>query len=280
MDPDNIITMMYDDIAYNLLNPYPGQLFNHPDGQDVYQGVRIDYSGRDVTPEKFMAVMTGDAETAGGRVLNTDLSSRVFVNFSDHGGVGLIAFPSEYLFADQLQNTIDVMREKEMYGEMVFYIEACESGSMFPFLTDDMNVYAVTASNAYLSSWAAYCSPEDVVDGVSIGSCLGDEFSVNWMEDTESRNPYFETLATQTATVTERTLGSPVQYFGDVDFVDETIAMWEGGAEGYESLIQKSLKFSNMLSQPKGSKSLVDSRDVKMHYLSNRVRQNGGQEAH
>lgn len=66
----------------------------------MYQGVRIDYSGADVTPEKFMAVMTGDAETAGGRVLQTDLTSRVFVNFSDHGGVGLIAFPSDYLFAD------------------------------------------------------------------------------------------------------------------------------------------------------------------------------------
>ena len=24
MDPENIITMMYDDIANNLLNPYPG----------------------------------------------------------------------------------------------------------------------------------------------------------------------------------------------------------------------------------------------------------------
>jgi len=35
-----------------------------------------------------------------------------------------------------------------MFGEMVFYIEACESGSMFPKLRDDQNVYAVTASNA------------------------------------------------------------------------------------------------------------------------------------
>ncbi len=55
-----------------------------------------------MTPEKFMAVMTGDAETAGGPVLNTDTTSRVFVNFSDHGAPGLIAFPSEYLYADDL----------------------------------------------------------------------------------------------------------------------------------------------------------------------------------
>ena len=94
MPAENIITFMYDDIAQNSSNPFPGQLFNHPDGEDVYNGVKIDYRGKDVTPEKFMAVMTGDAETAGGPVLKTDRSSRVFVNFSDHGGPGLIAFPS------------------------------------------------------------------------------------------------------------------------------------------------------------------------------------------
>lgn len=95
-----------------------------------------------------MAVMTGDAKTAGGPVLKSDLNSRVFVNFSDHGGPGLIAFPHAYLYADQLQATIDTMEEKSMYSEMVFYIEACESGSMFPKLRADQNVYGVTASNA------------------------------------------------------------------------------------------------------------------------------------
>jgi hypothetical protein len=37
---------------------------------------------------------------------------------------------------------------------------------------------------------------------------------------------------------------------------------------------------SNVITTPKGSKSLVDSRDVKMHYLYNRVSRNGGEEAH
>jgi len=84
---------MYDDVVNDPENPFPGQLFNAPNGPDVYSGIRIDYKGADVTPEKFMAVMTGDAETAGGRVLNTDKTSKVFVNFSDHGAPGLIAFP-------------------------------------------------------------------------------------------------------------------------------------------------------------------------------------------
>jgi legumain len=74
-----------------------------------------------------------------------------------------------------------------MYKELVFYLEACESGSMFEyFLENDINIYAVTAANSIESSWATYCSPDDKVNGISIGTCLGDHFSVGWMEDSDS----------------------------------------------------------------------------------------------
>ena len=47
------------------------------------------------------------------------------------------------------------------YGEMVLYIEACESGSIFEGMLDDTtpNVWAITAANAQESSWGtcAYC---------------------------------------------------------------------------------------------------------------------------
>lgn len=36
---ENIIVFMYDDIAHNSENPYPGKVINKPDGPDVYEGV-------------------------------------------------------------------------------------------------------------------------------------------------------------------------------------------------------------------------------------------------
>ena len=36
---ENIVVFMYDDIASNELNPRPGIIINHPQGQDVYAGV-------------------------------------------------------------------------------------------------------------------------------------------------------------------------------------------------------------------------------------------------
>jgi legumain len=54
------------------------------------------------------------------------------------------------------------MKQKAMFSKLVFYIEACESGSMFPTLSTSSKVYAVTASNAVESSYAAYCDRDYV----------------------------------------------------------------------------------------------------------------------
>ena len=65
-------------------------------------------------------------------------------------------------------------------------METCESGSMFENLNyRDLNVYALTSANSSESSWGTYCAPYDMVDGKHVGACLGDLFSVNWMEDSD-----------------------------------------------------------------------------------------------
>jgi len=85
---------------------------------------------------------------------------------------------------------------------MVVYIEACESGSMFEnILENNLNIYATTAANSQESSWASYCSPNDSVNGKEVGSCLGDLYSTNWMEDADMGHMTTETLQDQFNTV-------------------------------------------------------------------------------
>ncbi|XP_025016691.1 hemoglobinase-like [Tetranychus urticae] len=62
--PENIVLMIYDDVAYAPENPFPGKLFNQPNGTDVYAGCIKDYTGNDVNPETFMKVLKGDKELA------------------------------------------------------------------------------------------------------------------------------------------------------------------------------------------------------------------------
>lgn len=44
-----------------------------------------------------------------GRVLTSTENDFVFLNFADHGAAGLIAFPSEYLYANDLLAAFDTM---------------------------------------------------------------------------------------------------------------------------------------------------------------------------
>lgn len=75
------------------------------------------------------------------------------------------------------------------------YIEACESGSMFNgILTEKLNIYAVTASNPTESSWGTYCYPNDAIKGVHLNTCLGDLFSINWLENADKAPFGKETL--------------------------------------------------------------------------------------
>ena len=156
---ENIILFAYDDIANSRSNPIPGKVFNKPNGEDVYAGVKIDYSGADVTPENFIKVITGDkegmAQIGSGKVLESTDKDNVFIFFSDHGSDNLIAFPTSYLYADKLNEAIKTMHSKNLYNRLVFYIEACHAGSMFdPELPSDINVFATTAANPNESSYA------------------------------------------------------------------------------------------------------------------------------
>ena len=289
---DQIIHLAYDDIAQSRYNPYPGELFNAPTdagtpGVNVYDQSDIDYSGSDVNKTNFFNVLLGD--DSNGPALKSDSNSRVFVYFVDHGGAGLICTPqssSDWIYADELDTTLKTMKSMGMFKELVFYLETCESGSMFPNISEEDGIYAMTASNATLSSWGAYCGSEAYVDGKNIGSCLGDLFSINWMQDTESHDPSVETLSTQAGTVTELTTRSPVQQFGATSWLDEPIGDFQGVCEAEMTLQEKIFARAKdlykqadaKLSKHKVSHDLVDSRDGDLHFKYNQYVKTGSSE--
>lgn len=70
------------------------------------------------------------------------------------------------VYAQDLIDTLRYMWSNMMYKELVFYMEACESGSMFEgLLPSDANIYATTAANSEESSYGTYCGSESSVDG-------------------------------------------------------------------------------------------------------------------
>eukprot|EP01105_Mastigella_eilhardi_P008463 TRINITY_DN2051_c0_g2_i4.p1 TRINITY_DN2051_c0_g2~~TRINITY_DN2051_c0_g2_i4.p1 ORF type:complete len:455 (-),score=97.39 TRINITY_DN2051_c0_g2_i4:16-1380(-) len=226
---DHIVVFMYDDLAYNVQNNKPGKIYNDVNGTDVYTGVPKDYIGADVTAEHFLAVITGNSSGVpqGKKILKSGPKDHVFIYFTDHGSVGLIAFPNGYLYADQLADALDKMHNKKQYGALTFYLEACESGSMFyKHLPEDVEIYSHTASNPTEPSYACSHDPQ-------LKAYLSDCWSLAWMKDTEAHDPTEETLQQQFENVRGAVSTSESCQYGDRSLASKfTVADFMGQLSG------------------------------------------------
>eukprot|EP00755_Sulcionema_specki_P023756 Sspe_Gene.149::Locus_49_Transcript_1_1_Confidence_1.000_Length_797::g.149::m.149/K01369/LGMN; legumain len=158
--------MAYDDVAHSSENPFPREDLQQADGGGDAGGGRVRgvqaglHQGGGDPRHVHGGGSPGTRRRPGGRkVLQSTAEDKVFVNFVDHGGVGIIAFPSGLMHATELQTTLKTMHSKKMYKELVFYMEACESGSMFDGFPTDLNIYVTTAANADESSWGRTAPP-------------------------------------------------------------------------------------------------------------------------
>ncbi|RWR72555.1 vacuolar-processing enzyme [Cinnamomum micranthum f. kanehirae] len=275
---ENIIVFMYDDIANHEENPRPGIIINHPHGEDVYAGVPKDYVGADVNVGNFFAVLLGNksALTGGsGKVVDSGPNDHIFVFYSDHGGPGVLGMPTNpYLYANDL---VDVLKKKHAsgtYKSLVFYLEACESGSIFEgLLPEGLNIYATTASNAEESSWGTYCPGETPSPPPEYDTCLGDLYSVAWMEDSDAKNLRTETLQQQYYLVKSRTsndntyqYGSHVMQYGDVKLNEDNVFLYIGSNPANDNST-----FIDDNSLPTFSKA-VNQRDADLVYFWNKFR--------
>ena len=254
---DHIITMMYNDVPFDEKNnPYPGKLYNRPgdDSPDVYEGVVIDYEKEACSAANLIKVLTGD-ESAGGKVLKSTKDDNVFLFFSDHGAPNMLGFPDDFLYAKQLIGVFKTMHEKQMYNKFLLYIEACYSGSMFLKLPEDLNVVVVTAASDQEPSYGWYCGSEAVVKGQKLGTCLGDEFSISWMEDIDNSDRK-KTLEEHFNYLVNKVTESHVSRYGDVSFQKDSIGEYIGFAPANNKYVESVYSFNHW-----------DSRDNKLLFL-------------
>ncbi|GAB2212310.1 hypothetical protein Droror1_Dr00025663 [Drosera rotundifolia] len=286
LNKENIVVFMYDDIASNPLNPRPGVIINHPQGADVYAGVPKDYTGENVTVENLYAVLLGDKNSikgGSGKVVSSKAEDHIFIYYSDHGGPGVLGMPNlPFLFA---KDFLDVLKRKhaaKSYKKMVIYVEACESGSLFEgLMPKNLNIYVTTASNAQESSWGTYCPGMEPAPPAEYMTCLGDLYSIAWMEDSESHNLKKETIKQQYQTVKDRTsnyntytAGSHVMEYGNRSLKVEKLYLYQGYDPASENLPPNGLQ----LDVPIG---VINQRDADLLFLWERLRRSkGGEEKH
>jgi legumain len=229
---DQIIQFSFDDAVRDRENPFRGKLFYEPNGEDVYEGCKIDYRGKDVTTANFLGAITASDQLieSGFKVLKSNDKSKVFMYIANHGGTGLLAFPNdEFLYADEFTEALQSMKKKGLFGEMLIYLEGSNSGSMFAdILPEDINVLAVTAGTPQETTFGSNCYPFDQIKGENLGVCLSDPFSFHWMKDSESQCPVMETIETQLKHVDRGIQKTNVTIYGDKEILQRKFGEFIG----------------------------------------------------
>ncbi|KER18950.1 hypothetical protein T265_15733, partial [Opisthorchis viverrini] len=174
---ENILTFAYDDIANNPKNPFKGKVFHEYQHEDVYNGVVIDYRGKDVTRDNSVKVLKGDKKLEANKkkMLESGPNDNVFIFYSGHGGTSHIAFPDEDLYAMEVNDTPANLHSKKMFN-----VDTCKSGSMLrDVLPSNMGIYATTSANKCENSWPLFCYDKE------IDVCPADEYSCVCLLDSE-----------------------------------------------------------------------------------------------
>ena len=246
--PDNIITMLYDDVANTTGYRFPGKLFNRPTptgtaGDDVYRTCKKDYTGALVNQDTFLAVITANVSgvPAGYPVLRSGPTDHVFINFVDHGGPGILYFMDathnmKPMYSFQLFRALKTMEEKKMFAKLVMYVDACQSGSVFDgVLPNNTQIYVETSANPDEPAYASYCPGQWIgnysassVNGTEIGVCIGDVYSSTWMERIDALG-ILESFDSQYKAVRDLTNTSQhVMRYGDFSFIKTPVGQFIG----------------------------------------------------
>ena len=268
--PENIIYMTYTSDVTSKANPYPGMIFTDPadntDGDWAKYGCfeHVDYTDDDINEKVFLAILSGDAETVAKetgkenpKVLSAGPDDTVFTYFIDHGDYDDICVGYDNVSSKELMKALKEAHKKQLYGKWVWFMEACHSGSMFPKLPTDINIYVMTSSDAHHNAYMSNCPPEDYIGKEHLSTCMAglwDNLYLDYLE----QNPdctIGEIFDSVKASVAEES-DQNVSEFGDLTFRDLKVA------EFFGKLPSSSLRKSVM---NKKSESNVPVSDVPLH---------------
>ncbi|KAJ0504264.1 putative legumain protein [Helianthus annuus] len=118
----------------------------------------IQYSGGKNAPKRFGLTLywvKNHTQVTVKKVYgDSGPKDRIFIYYTDHGGPGVLGMPTmPYMYANDLNEVLKQKHASGTYKSLVFYLEACESGSIFDgLLPQGLNIFTTTASNPYEDS--------------------------------------------------------------------------------------------------------------------------------
>jgi ABC-type branched-subunit amino acid transport system substrate-binding protein len=214
---DRIILVLADDIAGNEANPYPGVVQYVDGGENMYEGVQIDYNLSEITATALLDILSGKQSETLDQVILSGPGDNIYVYLSGHGNQNgffvdspdPLSYSQGALLTPQALNTaLKSMNASDRYRQVLLVVEACHSGALGQTLNAP-NALMLTAANPYENSLAAN---RREIDGV----WLADQFSYEfWRASNENSSM---TIMESYLWTYERVSGSHVTLYNHQNF--------------------------------------------------------------
>ncbi len=160
-DDDHILLIIEDNIAYDPRNSTQGVIKIRPDGENIYENVKVDYKLSDLTFQDFKDMMIGNQSERLPEVLKADENDNVILFWCGHGSKNQLAWGSEAIVAgDDMRSVIENMNIKGKYRKLLYVMDACYSGTIGTACEGLPSVLFITAANAFEPSKADMRDPE------------------------------------------------------------------------------------------------------------------------
>lgn len=123
---DRILLVAEDDLAWHTSNLYPGSVYIAPGGDDVRQGVKIDYRASQTDLSALAEVLKG----SNAPLARPDTTDNLLVYWAGHGDQKGLKWLDETIPAPRVADFFSRLAAGKGFRKTLFILEACYAGQV------------------------------------------------------------------------------------------------------------------------------------------------------
>lgn len=145
LDDDHILLVAEDDIAFDTRNPYPGTVRISPSGENVYNGVKVDYHPSRTSLDALADVLTGEG---GEGTMKLSAADNLVVYWAGHGDPEGPRWLDRTIPAGQAARFFRRLSEARSFRKSLFILETCYAGKVGEALEGIPGLVCLAAAQA------------------------------------------------------------------------------------------------------------------------------------
>lgn len=153
VDDDHILLISEDDIAFNSSNPMPGFMQSPADDNNIYEKIEVDYHTSEVSLDKILSMLTGEAKSASPHPCSKD---NLLVYWAGHGEHEGPKWLDKLVPAYEVADFFKALSQKQCFRKLFFAMETCYAGQVGLSCEDKdiKGMLCITAANEIETSKA------------------------------------------------------------------------------------------------------------------------------